>query len=302
MITRSRDLYAFMHADNNDVRIAEYEGGIQFICYGLIPQHRLMFEGLTIFLILKNGVPIGYTQASCLFQSAEVNFNIFDSFRGAETSRVFTTTLSLMRTLFGTTAYIINSQQLGVDNHEALKSGAFWFYYKHGFRPKNRQAKSIVNSELRRKVTNPSHRSSISTLQDLAQNNVYRYLKQPRRHVISHIKMHNLAIACSLSLTRENSSNRAKAVRQCALKTAKLLGLDAFESLTKNQRLAWERWSPLVLAIPGVPNWSQAHKEALAAVIKAKGGRRESEFVALFDQHVPLRRAVLKLAESRPEH
>ena len=39
-----------------------------------------------------------------------------------------------------------------------------------------------------------------------------------------------------------------------------------------------------------------AEKRALVAVVRAKGGRRESDFVLQFDRHRKLRRAVTKLA------
>jgi hypothetical protein len=53
-----------------------------------------------------------------------------------------------------------------------------------------------------------------------------------------------------------------------------------------------------VLLLPGVARWSTSEKAALVRVIRAKGGPSESEHNLLFDQHVPLRRAVLAL--SRP--
>ena len=41
---------------------------------------------------------------------------------------------------------------------------------------------------------------------------------------------------------------------------------------------------------------SPDQKAALAKVVLAKGGRRESDFVRLFDAHRPLRTAVARLA------
>ena len=49
--------------------------------------------------------------------------------------------------------------------------------------------------------------------------------------------------------------------------------------------------------LPGVERWSGTDKRALVKVIRAKGGRRESDFVRRFDGHRRLRRAVLQLAE-----
>jgi len=62
------------------------------------------------------------------------------------------------------------------------------------------------------------------------------------------------------------------------------------------ERLAWRRWAPLVCILPGVSAWSPAEKAALAAVVRAKGGRRESDFVRAFDAHAKLRAAVRAVA------
>ena len=54
--------------------------------------------------------------------------------------------------------------------------------------------------------------------------------------------------------------------------------------------------APLVLLLPGLGRWSAAERRALAAVIRAKGGRRESEFVRRFDAHSKLRYALAEVA------
>ena len=51
------------------------------------------------------------------------------------------------------------------------------------------------------------------------------------------------------------------------------------------------------MTLPGIQRWSPKARRDLVRVIRAKGGRRESEFVGLFDSHVRLRNALLKLAE-----
>ena len=42
--------------------------------------------------------------------------------------------------------------------------------------------------------------------------------------------------------------------------------------------------------------WSAGEKRALAEVVRAKGGRRESDFVLRFDRHRRLREALRRLA------
>ncbi len=70
---------------------------------------------------------------------------------------------------------------------------------------------------------------------------------------------------------------------------------------TSAEKLAWDRWAPLVLQLRGVGNWPAADRAALARVVRAKGGRRETEFVKRFDRHRRLRQAVLELASRPPE-
>jgi hypothetical protein len=62
------------------------------------------------------------------------------------------------------------------------------------------------------------------------------------------------------------------------------------------ERQAWSRWSPLLLVLPGVADWSAGEKRALVEVVRAKGGRRESDFVLRFDRHRRLREALRRLA------
>ena len=69
------------------------------------------------------------------------------------------------------------------------------------------------------------------------------------------------------------------------------------KKLSGGEKLAWERWAPLVDVLPGVDRWSRAEKAALTEIIRAKGGRSEAKYVALFDQHTKLRRALLRLAK-----
>ncbi len=299
MITRSRDLFAFMNADCRDVQLLEYDDGLTFVCYGLRPEQRLLLETMYVFLILKNGVPVGYTQASALFRSAEINFNIFDAFRGTQTSQVFLATLSMVRSLFAADTFIINPQQLGEDNPEALKTGAFWFYYKQGFRPRDRAVRKVMNRELARKKSNPSYRSNLATLEQLAKGNLFLYLDKRRDDVVSCINEENIGRACSRALTGRGGAHLEHALRECAELVAKRVGLSSLKRLSPSQRMVWDRWSPMLMALPGLSRWSDDNKQALIEIIKAKGGRSEIGYVTLFDQHPLLQQSIWKLSRKR---
>ncbi len=53
-----------------------------------------------------------------------------------------------------------------------------------------------------------------------------------------------------------------------------------------------------MLLLPGVEAWSPAERAGLVKVVRAKGGRRETEFVRRFDAHRALRRGLLRLVAS----
>jgi hypothetical protein len=98
-------------------------------------------------------------------------------------------------------------------------------------------------------------------------------------------------------LARRSDVPREEAAGSFEREAASLLGVP-FRSLRgwrAGERIAWRRWAPLVVVLPGVAGWPPEDHEALVAVIRAKGGRRESDFVGAFDLHVPLRKAMRRL-------
>ena len=155
MVSRSRDLYAFEYGDENDVQLIDYHGGLQFAAIGLLPEARLMLDTVYAFLMLKNGVPIGYLLTRSCFNSSEVAYNVFDAFRGGESAQIYGQALALTRHFFGADVFAVEPYQLGHENEEGLASGAWWFYYKLGFRPLDAQVKRLVRTELARMRRNP---------------------------------------------------------------------------------------------------------------------------------------------------
>ncbi len=298
MVTRSRDLDGFAQADENDVRMVRFSGGLELALCGAQPRHRLLLESRYALLLLKNGVPIGYALINSLFGSSEIALNIFETFRGAETAQVFARVLSVAGRHFGADTYAIDPYQLGYGNDEGLRSGAWWFYYKLGFRPHDPSVKRLVTAELSKMRSRPGHRSTRSTLERLASEYMFLYLcrPRPRRDVLGRIDLGIIGERVSGYLAERFGADRERGVRTCAREVYELLETPSGE-LAPTEREAWERWAPLVKILSGVEGWSKRERSALAGVVRAKGGKRESDYVARFDRHAKLRRAILELAE-----
>jgi hypothetical protein len=296
MTTRQRDLDAFANADPRDVRLVEVGSGLRFACYGLLPERRLLLECSYGMIMLKNGVPFGYALASTLFRSTEVAYNIFDSFRGGEAAWVFGRLLATIRHLFGTEVFAIDPFQLGYGNKEGLASGAWWFYYKLGFRPRDREIRRVLRGELEQMKIDLGHRSTPATLEQLAADYSFFYLGRQRDDVLGRVFLGNIGLEISHYLAQRFGGERERGLEVCSREAMDLLGLRTLAGFSAGERLAWERWSPLVLILPGVERWSSANRRALVRVVRAKGGRQESDFVRRFDRHPQLSQALLQLA------
>jgi len=296
MVTRERDLDAFAWADPRDVRLVECGGGLQFACIGVVPERRFLLESVYGFLTLKNGVPIGYALGSGLCRSSEIAYNVFASFRGGEAAHVYGRFLATVRALFACDTFEVPPYQLGDGNDEGLESGAWWFYYKLGLRPRARAIEGVVRREAARIEHDSRYRTPPATLRRLVRHHLFFSLGRRREDVIGMVPFDRVGLAVTDYLSSRFGDDRERAARTVADEAGHTLGVGDWSRLPAGQRVWWERWAPLVAILPGVRAWPLADRRALVEVIRAKGGRRESDFVPLFDRHSRLRAAVLALA------
>jgi hypothetical protein len=244
-----------------------------------------------------NGVPIGYVLLSALFRSSEIAYNVFETWRGGEAGYVYGRVIGTARALFGSDAFTIYPYQLGHGNEEGLRSGAWWFYQKLGFRPRDDKRLKLMEKELAAIRRDPSHRSSRKTLETLASANVYWSPKPARDDVIGVFPGVALSLAVSDLMAERFGSDRRGGERVLADEAAARLGVRGWNRWPREERRAWERWAPVLALLPGLERWSADSRRGLVRVVRAKGGVRESDFVKLFDAHRPLRRAMKALGE-----
>jgi hypothetical protein len=296
MITRERDLDAFAYGDPRDVRIVDCGGGLELVAIGMVPERRLLLEAFYGLLTLRNGIPIGYVGLGALFGSAEVAYNVFDTWRGSEAARGYSALLTTAATLFSADAFFATPYQLGDDNEEGIESGAWWFYRKLGFVPRNATARALMRREQSRMRRNPRYRSSAATLRRLASHPMFLWRDTPRDDILGILPLERVGLTVMRYLSRRFGSDREAATEACALDAATRLGLRSPPRLNQAERLWWNRWAPLILCLPGVERWNRAERVALVDVVKAKAGRRESDYVMKVDHHPRLRAALRRLA------
>ncbi len=287
MISRERDLAAFQFADIADVFLLDDGDGLVFAMMGTRPPRRALFAATYGTLALKNGVPIGYAQIDVLGRHAEISFNLFESFRDAEANHLFARYISSIRNVFGCDSFSVEPYQLGVDNDEGIDSGAWWFYYKQGFRSRSESVKKLARRELARIKKNPKYRSGVPTLRAMAKSHLFFHLSAPGKARLPSTRP--WLMAATKVFRRYKSADPRKRNAAAAKDALKKLGIGQLGRFNPSERAAFVRWAPLVLSIDGLHRWSPAERNLLVRIIKAKGGRRERDFNLLLLKHAKLR-------------
>lgn len=279
MVTRGRDLDTFTWGNAQDVQLVDDGNGLAFAFIAAVPERRLPLAAAYGFLTLRNGVPIGYGQVDALLGGAEIAFNTFDTFRGGESAFIFARLLAATRALLGADAFSLEPYQLGHHNKEGIGSGAWWFYFKLGFRPHDPLQKRIVIRELAHMQRKPGHRSSTATLTRLARTHLYWEPFRGRRAWLPRIP----GIGLRLPVLSDDSAGEI--VRQ-------RLGLRSLSGWSVAEILGLYRLAPLLAVLQGIESWTPAVKKSAIAVLRAKGGQHERDFVRRLDTHAELSAAL----------
>jgi len=287
LAVRYREIHGFNFGDPADVMLADVGRGVQIAWFGLLPEHRLPLRAHYGYLLLKNGVPIGYGDASLLFDWVEIAFNIFEAFRPGESAFVFVRLLVFLYQHFRVRTYHLDRYQIGYDNEEAIASGAFWFYYKLGFRPKQPNLFCLAAEEQRHIARDPTYRSPRETLEQLCQGGM----------VVS-VGRRGDPISLAFDVQRLGCRAVGQAVRdpdgKILTAVARSLGMGRQRAWSRPERRAFERMAPVLALIPDLSDWPPSERRHLVEIIRAKAGPREADYLRLMRAHARLRDCLVR--------
>ena len=292
MITRQRDLDTIAHGNAGDVWLADDGEGLAFALIGMVPERRAALPALYGGLTLKNGVPIGYWQADFLGRSAAVSFNTFETFRGGESAHAFARLLATLRAFSGVTSFSIEPYQLGVGNDEGIESGAWWFYFKLGFRPRAHAAVQLAAAELQRQRARPRHRSTPQTLRMLAAHHLHYDLDPQHPAPLLLPARIGLRVGDHVASL---ANDRAVALERALAEARQRCGLAAPDGFTRHERTAWRGLAPLIAALP-MTRWTSKERAALVELARAKGAASERGYAQRLGAHLRLEESLARLS------
>ncbi len=288
VIVRYREVHAFNFADPGDVTVADAGRGVQIAWFGVRPSHRLPLRAHYGYLILKNGIPVGYGDASLLFDSVEIAYNIFETFRRGESAFIFIRLVGFLHRHLGVRVFHLSPYQIGHGNDEALESGAFWFYYKLGFRPKRAELRHLALEERRRIAARATYRSPRATLERLCRDGMLVAVGRRGGGASRDLNVHRLGLRVAADTGR-----RGRVIVTMAV--ARDLGAAGWRAWPRSEQVAFTRLAPVLALIPNLPRWRPRERRALVEVIRAKGGPREADYIMRLQAHPRLRASLLRL-------
>ncbi len=168
----NRETDPITYCNEEGILFYELENGLSIALFSMLPERRLPMESYIGFMMFKNGYPMSYGGAWVFGKRSLIGINIFEAFRGGESAFVFAQLLRTYKQCCGADYFEVEPYQFGKGNPEGIKSGAFWFYYRFGFRPINKTLNELAQIESDKIKNNKTYRSSSETLKKFTQSNL----------------------------------------------------------------------------------------------------------------------------------
>lgn len=307
LAARARETDTITWANPDEVELFRLDRGVDVALIGLAPTRRLPVESYFGFVAARNRVPVAYGGGWVFFRRCEIGVNLFPEFRGGESAFIFAQVLRAYRRRYRVRQFLVDPYQFGKANPEAIRSGAFWFYYRLGFRPTDPEVSREAATEwsrlnARRGYQTPAARLRRFTAAPLfldvgpLEAGVTPALEAPWRPVAPDLPA--LGLALTRWIGEQHQGDRLQAQTESVRLVHRVLGAPPRSGRGSEQRW-FERLAPLAAMIPEVGRWPLRERHRLAAALAAKGGARERDY-ALRLQLLPRLRLAWQRAAGHP--
>jgi hypothetical protein len=276
-----RETDPLTHTDPANVWRFNMGRGIDICLFGMKPARRMPLDSYIGYMAFKNGVPCAYGGGWILGESSKIGVNIYPPFRGGESAFLFCQILHLYHQFFHVPRITVEPYQIGKNNSEGVRSGAFWFYYKLGFRPMESKLRQLAEKEFSLITSRKGYRTSLSVLKQLANSNLELITGKTTKK-ISILQSFDLARRTMLHIANVYQGDRQAALKKAGVKLRRALGITSFSGWSASEVEGFQQFSIVADTIPGVERLSPANKKILLQLIKAKGSRDESVYIHLF--------------------
>jgi hypothetical protein len=292
--SRTRTVFQIEQPNLDECWQCDFGDGLQMAAIGVRPGLRATLEVTYGYLLLANGMPMGYGGFTTLFAQVNTGINVFPEYRGGEAAFAFEQALRAMHTLTGCAHVIVNPYQFGAGNDEALASGAYGFYYRLGFRSVEHAVDALARREFERMRKDRGYRVPIATLRRLAGCDLRLDLADRTDALFDEAWLPAIGRGITEAIAAVPQVNRGRAVAQLARDVAQRLGADT-AGWSRAERAGLAQFAPLLAQVDDLADWPAADKRAAIALVRARQGRTERPFIGLLREHARLRAALARV-------
>ncbi len=270
-----RETEPFTNANEDDITLFQLDKGISIALFGSVNSKRYSLESYIGYLVLKNNIPVSYGGGWIFGERSQYGINILESFRGGESSLIICELLRVYHHYFGATRFVVKPYQFGLHNPEAIKTGAFWFYYKLGFRPEDVDLRALASEEEEKKIKNPAYKSEASTLRKYTKSNIALTLSEK---TYPDFDSELLSQRITKFINSNFDSNREKAINQCFKQLKEALNINTKSWKSEDIDYA-KQLSILFSSYPDYKKWLMSNKKNILLLIKLKSAKTELQWI-----------------------
>ena len=267
MLGRETDPIA--HADERCTRHLALGRGVTIALYSARPARRNPLDSHIGYVLFKNAVPVGYGGGWPFLGRCKIGINVFAPFRGGESAFLMASVLRVYAQLFAVERFIVEPYQFGAGNREGLESGAFWFYYRLGFRPVDSALRALADAEFTRMTAERGYRAPLPVLRRFTRSDIERVVLPGQPQACDPAE---LSEAVTRWITSRFAGRRERAVAFAERRVVAVLGADRVARWTDPERAALRALAPALAQIVALDRWPRQDKILLAALIRAKAG------------------------------
>lgn len=255
LITAARASLAFYYRETDPFTYAtaaatycfDMGDGYRIALYGMTQDRRLSLDSYIGFLAFKNGLPVAYGGGWIFGHRCKIGVNIYPPYRGADSAFLFTQVLRAYYQQYRVHYFLVKPYQFGRGNPEGIKSGAFWFYYKLGFRPATPSIDALATAEWERIQMGKKYRSSSAVLRKLTEAPLLLVL---HKQGLTDPRAADLSERITMMIRDQYKGNRVQAIEQASHQWEKMGGspLNSFKEVSP---AIWEDWLLLFFLLAG---------------------------------------------------
>lgn len=269
-------------ADPAETSLHDMGDGLQIALTGMQRSCRLSLESYIGFMAFKNGVSIAYGGGWIFGHRCKIGINIYPPFRGAGSAKIFCEVMRLYYQVYHASHFIVKPYQFGKGNPDGLKSGAFWFYYKLGFRSRENSINKIASAEWKRKVK--GYRTPIAVLKSFTGSEIQF---EPVKNDTVNFNADIISIAVTRIINSRFCGDRETAINACLKDLANFLGIRKPTQADPVKQKSWQNWALLFAVLPKTTNWNKLQRRKFYQVLKLKISGSEKDHIVALQKHMP---------------